>query len=262
VLRGPAAGMTGDRLTDLAAATPGPDAATPGPDTVTADQAAATVDRRRFVKSIAGESVTTAGRLAGISGMLMGSVVSAAKAAGDTFTALGGSTTPTAAAAPAASVMQLSVLPAPAAPAPAPTPATPLRLSEADLATLTSLRVGLLATNQPGAAPAVGVVRFVFDGTTFRIPGRSATARTGNLQRDPFASLTLIDPENGDALLLAGRARIVYGTDGRDGSAAVLAACDVPLTDGWEAPDSRGEPILVVLEPQRLFRRRAGDERP
>ena len=229
--------------TDVAAI---PAAAPPGPTAV---------GRRSFVRSMAGESVTTAGRLAGISGMVTGSVFAAVRAAGDGFGALGGPKVAAGAPAPA-----FKPIPAPRPLPAAAGPITPPRISDADRATIEMLSVGLLATNQPGAAPAVGVVRFRFDGEAFRIPGRSATARTSNLQRDPFASLALVDPDTGDAILIAGRARIVYGSDGRDGAAAVLDACGITLAEGWDAADSRGEPVLVVLEPQRLFRR-GPDER-
>lgn len=226
----------------------------------------APVDRRGFVRAIASDGVTAAGMLAGISGSLVGSLTAAAKAAGETLGTLG--VPSSAAKAPGGSpaspaVPRPSALPPLPAPASGPAaPATPPVLSDTDRAVLDALTLGLLATNQAGGAPAVGIVRFRFDGAVFRIPGRSATARTGNLQRDPFAALTLIDPATGDALLAAGRTRILYGTDGHDGAADVLAACDVPLPDGWDASDSRGEPVLIVLELQRLFRRRAADERP
>jgi hypothetical protein len=228
------------------------------PATAPASSAPAAVDRRSFVRAIAGESVTTAGRIAGISGALAGSVITAARAASEGFAALGAPSAPPS-TAPTAVAPKVS-LPVPAAPAPV--AAVPLPLTDADRGLLERLQLGLLATNQPGAAPAVGIVRFVFDGAVFRIPGRSATARTANLQRDPFAALTVIDPETGDALLLAGRSRILYGGDGRDAAAEVLAACGVTLPDGWAAADSRGDPVLMVLTPQRLFRRRAADERP
>jgi len=262
--------MTEERPTDSAGTGPGrdPERGPAGTDPAGATPAAgpsggdaavdapAGVGRRSFVRAIAGESVTTVGKLAGISGMLMGSVVTAARAANDSFTALGGP----GATAPPRPTVPATPLPVPAAPAAV--AVTSLRLSEVDRTVLGSLQLGLLATNQPGAAPAVGVVRFLFDGEAFRFPGRSATARTANLQRDPFASLTLIDPDTGDALLLAGRTRIVYGAEGRQGAAEVLTACDVPLPEGWQTADARGDPVLVVLTPQRLFRRRVADERP
>jgi hypothetical protein len=132
---------------------------------------------------------------------------------------------------------------------------------DVDRLVLEAQSLGLLATNQVNAAPSVGVVRYVFDGVAIRIPGRSATARTANLQRDPHASLTVIDPATGEALLVAGRAAIVYGASGRDGVAEVLAACGLEAADGWDAPDSRGDPVLVVLEVLRVIRR-GPDERP
>jgi hypothetical protein len=210
------------------------------------------VDRRDFMKAITGESITTIGKLAGLSGTVAGAVMAGARAASDGFAALG--------AAPESPVPSLPPRPVPAAPAPA--PAAALKLSDADRATVAALSIGLLATNQPGAAPAMGIVRFSWDGTAFRIPGRSATARTANLQRDPFAALTLVDPATGDALLLAGRARIRYGAEGRDGVAETLRALGSEPEDGWDRADTRGDPVLIVLEPQRCFRRRAADERP
>jgi hypothetical protein len=226
----------------------------PRPDATRAE-ASAGVGRRSFVRALAGDGVTTAGKLAGMSGMLAGSMMAAVRAAGDEFAALGGSPAP----APPAVRPKRPTLP----PAPTPAgPAVPLRLAEADQAVLESVTIGLLATNQPNAAPAMGVVRCWWDGATFRIPGRSDTARTANLQRDPFASLTIIDPLTGDALLIAGRTRLSYGPDGRDGVAVVLEALGMPRDEGWDAPDGRGAPILVVLEPLRLIRRSATDERP
>ncbi|MFN8621483.1 MAG: pyridoxamine 5'-phosphate oxidase family protein [Chloroflexota bacterium] len=229
------------------------------------DQAAAAggspvVDRRNFVRAITSDGVVAAGRLAGLTGMLTGSMVAAAKAAGDSFATLGGLETaaPSPAAAPAAR-------PRPAVP-PRPVGAPPFTpppaLGDVDRAVLESATLGLLATNQPGGPPAVGLARFRFVDGAFLVPGRSATARTTNLQRAPYASMTVIDPGNGDALLAAGTARLVYGEEGREAAAAVLDACGVQLAEGWERTDSRGEPILVVLELTRLFRRRPADERP
>jgi hypothetical protein len=188
-----------------------------------------------------------------MSGALAGAMIAGAKAANESFTALGGAATP----APAPTARP--ALPLPAASAPAPT--TPFTPSAADLAVFEALSAGILATSQTGAAPPTGIVRFAWDGSAFRIPGRDATARIASLQRDPFASLTLIDPATGEALLISGRVRLVHGTDGRDGAAEVLAACGVELPDGWDRPDARGLPILVVLTPQRCFRRSPADER-
>ena len=211
------------------------------------------VDRRQFVRAMAGETVNSAGRLAGMSGMVAGALTAAARAAGDGFAALGGA--PQGAAAPAARVRH----PTPSRAVPPPMSASPI--ADADRLVLEDQSLGLLATNQTNTAPSMGVVRYTFDGRAFRIPGRSATARTSNLQRDPHASLTVIDPATGEALLAAGRAAIVYGEAGRDGVAEVMAACGVEVSEGWEAPDNRGDPVLVVLEVQRVIRR-GPDERP
>ena len=235
------------------------DPAPAAPEAAATAASPAAVDRRGFVRSIASDGVTAAGMLAGLSGSLLGSMTAAAKAAGTSLGTLG-APSPMAVPVPAAPRPDLAPLPVPAVAAPV--PVTPPALTDADRAVLETLTLGLLSTNQAGGPPAVGIVRFRFDGAAFRIPGRSATARTGNLQRDPFAALTLIDPATGHALLAAGRARILYGTDGRDAAAEVLAASEVPLPDGWDAADSRGEPVLIVLELQRLFRRKAADERP
>ncbi len=214
------------------------------------------VDRRNFMRAITADGIVTAGRLAGMSGALAGAMIAGAKAANESFAALGGLP----AAAPAPTAAPMTPLPAPATPAPA--PAGPFTAAPADLAVFEALSAGILATSQTGAAPPTGIVRFAWDGAAFRIPGRDATARIASLQRDPFASLTLIDPSTGDALLIAGRVRLIHGTEGRDGAEEVLAACGIDLPDGWDRPDARGLPILVVLEPQRCFRRSPADERP
>lgn len=214
------------------------------------------VDRRNFMRAITADGIVTAGRLAGMSGALAGAMIAGAKAANESFAALGD----LAAAAPAPAAAPMTALPAPATPAPA--PAGPFAAAPADLAVFEALSAGILGTSQTGAAPPTGIVRFAWDGAAFRIPGRDATARIASLQRDPFASLTLIDPSTGDALLIAGRVRLIHGTEGRDGAEEVLAACGVALPDGWDRPDARGLPILVVLEPQRCFRRSPADERP
>jgi hypothetical protein len=233
---------------------------TPSRDPGTADgsgpatEGAPTVDRRNFMRVITADGIVTAGRLAGMSGALAGAMIAGARAANESFAALGGATAPS--APTARPTTPLSV---PATPPPAPT--APFTPAPADLAVFERLSAGILATSQSGGPPPTGIVRFAWDGTAFRIPGRDATARTASLQRDPFASLTLIDPATGEALLVAGRTRIVHGTEGRDAAAEVLAACGVDLPDGWDRPDARGAPILVVLEPQRCFRRSPADER-
>jgi hypothetical protein len=222
--------------------------------------APATVDRRGFVRALAGESVTTAGRLAGLSGAMSGAVIAGVRAAGESFAALGGRPAGGTTAPVPVPVRRPTFVP-PRLPGDG-APLPPLRLADADRSVLEAVSVGLLATNQPGAAPAMGAVRFAWDGVAFHIPGRSDTARTANLQRDPHASLTVIDPETGDALLIAGRARVVYGAEGRAGAAEALAACGIELPETWQAPDTRGDPVLVVLEPARVLRRRVADERP
>lgn len=228
-----------------------------GPPATPADAAPGdgpAVDRRNFMRVITADGIVTAGRLAGMSGAIAGAMIAGAKAANESFAALGGEV----AVAPTPTARPALPLPAPAAPA----PNAPFTPAPADLAVFESLSAGILATSQPGGPPPTGIVRFAWDGTAFRIPGRDATARTASLQRDPFASLTLIDPATGEALLVAGRTRIVHGTDGRDAAAEVLTACGVDLPDGWDRTDARGAPILVVLEPQRCFRRAPADERP
>ena len=69
----------------------------PAPDTPAGP---APVGRRSFMRAITGDSITTAGKLAGMSGMVAGSLIAAAKAAGDSFSALGVAT-PAAPAPPA-----------------------------------------------------------------------------------------------------------------------------------------------------------------
>lgn len=216
------------------------------------------VDRRGFIRALAGEGVSTAGRLAGLSGAMAEAVVAGARAAGESFGVLG-APAPSAPPASTAPPRRVSGPPAPGTPDPS---APPLRLADEDRAAIESLSLGLLATNQPGAAPAVGIARFTWDGSAFRIAGRSATARISNLQRDPFAALTLIDPGTGDALLLAGRARLLHGEAGREGAMEVMVATGAELADGWDRADARGDPIVIILEPQRCLRRRASDERP
>jgi hypothetical protein len=222
---------------------------------------AGALDRRSFVRAIAGDGVVTAGRVAGLSGLLTGSVLAAAKAATEGFRALGGPAiaAPTDPPAPAAPRPRPTV---PPRPVPAATSTLPPPLADADRAVLEAATIGRLATNQPGGPPAVGLARFRFLDGAFLVPGRSATARTTNLQRDPHASITVIDPDTGDALLAAGTARLVHGAEGQEAAAAVLGACAIELTDDWARPDSRGEPILVVVELTRLFRRRPAHERP
>jgi hypothetical protein len=238
---------------DSATADPAP---TGTPDPPAGSRTADAVDRRGFVRAIAGDSITTAGMLAGLTGALTGSLMAAAKAGGAGLAALGAPASPDA----TTTVTRSPSIPAPAAPTPV--PAGLLTLTDADRQVLESLTVGLLSTNQAGGPPAVGIVRFRWDGSAFRIPGRSATARTTNLQGHPYAALTLIDPTTGNALLAAGGTHIIYGAEGRDEAATVLTACEVPLPDDWDRADHRGEPVLIVLQPQRLFRRSPADERP
>jgi hypothetical protein len=188
------------------------------------------VGRRRFVRQLAGDAVGTAGRLAGMSHVVHDSMVAAGRAFTEGMESIGEAPRGTRPAGPASH---------PAA------PARPVEITPEIRRVLERARTGVMAVNQPDDAPQMSVSIVRFDGESFRIPGRAMTARVANLQRDPRATLAITD--EGESVVITGRVELVYGEEAKAGLGAADAAASVAPGD---------VPVLIVLRPERIVRRR------
>jgi hypothetical protein len=199
------------------------------------------VGRRRFVQQLAGEAVGHAGRLAGMSQVVHSSMVAAGRAFSEGMESIS--------EADAATPKQARAI-RPTEPVP-PAPASSPRVAEITpeiRQILERAETAVMAANQPGAAPQLSVSRLSFDGEALRIPSRQMTARVANLQRDPQVTLAILDSQTGDALVVAGRAELVYGEEAG------------PVeTSGTIVPGD--SPVMIVLRPERITRRSAEGSR-
>jgi hypothetical protein len=207
--------------------------------------------RRRFVQRLAADATVMAGRVQGLSQVLVGSIGAAGQAVVDDLEAIrahdSGSTEDAivAEAAPSPPPTVEPVPPSPVDPAKPP----PAVLDADQSAILADAREAVMAVNDLVTGPHLGVVAIAWNGLAVVLAAIGHSRRATLLRADDRLALT-IDGPGGTYLVIRGRATVLAGDAARDALRPLLAATG----RSWdeliaEDPDR----LAVLLVPEQVM---------
>jgi PPOX class probable F420-dependent enzyme len=222
-------------------------------------------DRRSFLRQLSGDAVRTAGRLAGASALIRGSLAAAGEMAVRDLESEADADSPMPAPADTglANPAPERRIPADAGPVPVPmavaVPDPVAAMTAEQHAFLDRGSTAVLAVNDPAGSPHITASMYHWDGTALRLPAQDFTARAINIDRDPRVSVLIEDPASGAWVAISGSASLIYGDPVEPDMLRILGKYHEPAEarDRWGQMRSGGSRIVILVHPSRFVWRPA-----